>query len=89
MKKGVLEELEKIVGKERMSDKTADLYVYGFDASIHHKTPDAIVKPLNVKEVSEIVKLANRTRTPDRPQGCRARRCAATRSLSRAGSSST
>lgn len=75
MKKGVLEELEKIVGKERMSDKTADLYVYGFDASIHHKTPDAIVKPLNVKEVSEIVKLANRTRTPIVPRGAGTAMC--------------
>ena len=36
MKKAVLDELEKIVGTERMSTKVADLYVYGFDASIHH-----------------------------------------------------
>ncbi len=61
MKKLVLEELEKIVGKENMSAKTADLYVYGFDASIHHKDPDVVVRPADTQQISEIVKLANRT----------------------------
>src|SRR4030042_1464395 len=75
MKKGVVEELERIVGKERISTKTADLYVYGFDASIHHRTPDAIVKPVNAQEVSEIVKLANRTRTPIIPRGAGTAMC--------------
>ena len=85
MKRMVVGELEKIVGKERMSTKTADLYVYGFDASIHHVTPDAIVKPANAQEVSEIVKLANRTKTPIVPRA-RGPRCAATRCQSRAAS---
>lgn len=75
MKRGVAEELEKIVGKEHMSTKTADLYVYGFDASIHHKNPDAIVKPANAQQVSEIVKLANRTRTPVIPRGAGTAMC--------------
>ena len=75
MKKTVLGELEKIVGKERMSDKTADLYVYGFDASIHHKNPDVVVRPANTQEVSEIVKLANRTRTPIVPRGAGTAMC--------------
>jgi glycolate oxidase len=75
MKKAVLQELERIVGKDRMSTKTADLYVYGFDASIHHKTPDVIVRPANTQEVSEIVKLANRTRTPVIPRGAGTAMC--------------
>jgi glycolate oxidase len=75
MKKAVLDELEKIVGKERMSTKTADLYVYGFDASIHHKTPNAVVRPKDTQEVSEIVKLANRTRTPIIPRGAGTAMC--------------
>ncbi|MCX6657401.1 MAG: FAD-binding oxidoreductase, partial [Euryarchaeota archaeon] len=75
MKKTVLGELEKIVGKERMSDKIADLYVYGFDASIHHKNPDVVVRPANTQEVSEIVKLANRTRTPIVPRGAGTAMC--------------
>jgi len=75
MKKAVLEELERIVGKERMSTKTADLYVYGFDASIHHKNPDVVVRPMTAHEVSEIVKLANRTRTPVVPRGAGTAMC--------------
>ncbi len=75
MKKATLDELEKIVGSERMSTKTADLYVYGFDASIHHKTPHAIVRPKTTQEVSEIVKLANRTRTPIVPRGAGTAMC--------------
>jgi glycolate oxidase len=75
MKKVVIEELKGIVGEERMSTKTADLYVYGFDASIHHKTPDVVVRPLNTREVSEIVKLANRTRTPIVPRGAGTAMC--------------
>jgi glycolate oxidase len=75
MRKGVVEELEKIVGKERLSTKIADLYVYGFDASIHHKTPDVVVRPLNTHEVSEIVKLANRTKTPIIPRGAGTAMC--------------
>ena len=45
MNKRILDEIERIVGKDRMSTKTADLYVYGFDASIHHKNPHVVVKP--------------------------------------------
>ncbi|MBN1677972.1 MAG: FAD-binding protein [Candidatus Thermoplasmatota archaeon] len=75
MKKGVVEELEKIVGKDRVSTKTADLYVYGFDASIHHKNPDVVVKPANTQQVSEIVKLANKTRTPVVPRGAGTAMC--------------
>ncbi len=75
MKRGVVEELEKIVGKERMSTKIADLYVYGFDASIHHRTPDVVVRPTTTQQVSEIVKLANRTRTPVIPRGAGTAMC--------------
>lgn len=75
MRRIVVGELEKIVGKERMSTKVADLYVYGFDASIHHVTPDAIVRPANAQEVSEIVKLANRTKTPVIPRGAGTAMC--------------
>ncbi len=75
MNKRILDELERIVGKDRMSTKTADLYVYGFDASIHHKNPHVVVKPKSAQEVSEIVKLANRTRTPVIPRGAGTAMC--------------
>ncbi len=75
MNEQVVEGLERIVGKERMSTKVADLYVYGFDASIHHRTPDAVVRPTSAEEVSEIVKLANRTKTPIIPRGAGTAMC--------------
>jgi len=75
MRKTVVEELKKIVSEDRLSTKVADLYVYGFDASIHHKNPDVIVRPVNTKEVSEIVKLAFRTRTPIIPRGAGTAMC--------------
>ncbi|HUV61921.1 MAG TPA: FAD-binding oxidoreductase [Thermoplasmata archaeon] len=75
MKDGVVEEIERIVGKERYSTEIADLYVYGFDASIHHKTPDVIVRPATAEQVSEIVKLANMTLTPIVPRGAGTAMC--------------
>ena len=75
MKKEVVDGIEGIVGSERYSTKTADLYVYGFDASIHHRTPDLVVRPVNAEEVSEIVKLANRTSTPIVPRGAGTAMC--------------
>ena len=75
MRKAVVEELKKIVSEDRVSTKIADLYVYGFDASIHHKNPDVIIRPVNTKEVSDIVKLAFRTRTPIVPRGAGTAMC--------------
>jgi glycolate oxidase len=75
MKKEIVDEIEGIVGKERYSTDMADLYVYGFDASIHHKTPDIVVRPANAEQVSEIVKLANRTLTPIVPRGAGTAMC--------------
>jgi glycolate oxidase len=75
MKDGVVEEIERIVGKERYSTEIADLYVYGFDASIHHKTPDIVVRPATAEQVSEIVKLANKTLTPIVPRGAGTAMC--------------
>ena len=75
MKKEVVDEIERIVGKDRYSTEMADLYVYGFDASIHHKTPDAVVRPVTTEQVSEVVKLANRTLTPIVPRGAGTAMC--------------
>lgn len=75
MKKEIVEEIEGIVGRERYSTDVADLYVYGFDASIHHKTPDIVVRPATAGQVSEIVKLANRTLTPIVPRGAGTAMC--------------
>ena len=75
MKQEIVDEIEGIVGKDSYSTDIADLYVYGFDASIHHMTPDLVVRPKTAEQVSEIVKLANRTMTPIVPRGAGTAMC--------------
>ncbi|MCD6383636.1 MAG: FAD-binding protein [Thermoplasmata archaeon] len=65
----VIRELKEIVGDEYVVTDPADLYVYGFDASIHHRDADVVVRPHSTEEVSRIVKLANRRKIPIMPRG--------------------
>lgn len=69
MEAEVLEGIAAIVGKENMSTRIADLYTYGFDASIHHSSPDVVVRPSSAKEISKIVKIANEKEIPVMPRG--------------------
>jgi glycolate oxidase len=65
----IIGKFEKIVGKDGYSTKTADLYTYGFDASIFHSSPDIVIQPRSTEEVSEIMKIANKERIPVVPRG--------------------
>ncbi len=65
----VIEEIKEIVGEDNCTTRTADLYVYGFDASIHHENPDIVIRPENTRQVSRIVKLANKKKIPVTPRG--------------------
>ncbi|NYT12269.1 MAG: FAD-binding protein [Methanomassiliicoccales archaeon] len=69
MEAEVLDHIAAIVGKENMSTRIADLYTYGFDASIHHNSPDLVVRPSSAEEISEIVKIANEKEIPVMPRG--------------------
>jgi len=51
--------IREIVGEDRIRTSQADLYVYGFDAGMHRAIPDAVVRPANAGQISEILKLAN------------------------------
>ncbi|MEM2943480.1 MAG: FAD-binding oxidoreductase [Methanomassiliicoccales archaeon] len=64
METQLLDKIKDIVGDENCSTRIADLYTYGFDASIHHKTPDLVVQPRTTEEVSQILKLANDSKIP-------------------------
>jgi glycolate oxidase len=75
MKQEIVEEIMGIVGRDGCSTDIADLYVYGFDASIHHRTPDIVVRPTTAEQVSAIVKVANRTLTPVVPRGAGTAMC--------------
>ncbi|HHF56323.1 MAG TPA: FAD-binding oxidoreductase, partial [Thermoplasmatales archaeon] len=64
MEQIVIEKLHDILSSDRIFTDKADLYAYGFDASIHHATPDVVVKPKSSEEVEEIVKIANEYGVP-------------------------
>jgi len=65
----ILEQLEKIVGKENLSTEDADLLCYSRDASENVGKPDIIVWPSNPNQISEIMRLANRLKVPVTPRG--------------------
>ncbi|HIH76608.1 MAG TPA: FAD-binding protein [Methanomassiliicoccales archaeon] len=67
--KDVVKKIVSIVGEEHCSTSIADLYTYGFDSSIHHHTPDVVVRPGSTEEVSSLVKLASREGIPIVPRG--------------------
>ena len=59
MDQEIIEKLSSIVSTENCKTDTAELYTYSMDAGIHKAMPDAVVRPKNAQEVSEIVLLAN------------------------------
>ncbi len=69
MDQKIIDKIEAIVGKDGYSTKTADLYAYGFDASIFHNSPDMVIQPSTTEQVSEIMKIANAEKIPVVPRG--------------------
>lgn len=69
-KENVLKELENVVGKDFVSNREEDLYIYSQDpgASLPRQV-DFVVMPENVEEVQKIVKLANQEKIPIVPMG--------------------
>ncbi len=64
-----VEELKHIVGEENVRTNTADLYVYGADASVHQSLPDVVVRPKTIEQVQKVVQYANAERIPIIPRG--------------------
>lgn len=64
-----LEAVKGIVGEGAYSTRVADLYAYGFDASIHHRSPEVVVQPRTTEQVSQLVRHANERRIPVLPRG--------------------
>lgn len=59
MEQRLLDSLHELFDDDRIFTSPSERYAYGFDASIHHASPDVVVKPLNSDEVEAVVKLAN------------------------------
>jgi len=55
----LVEEMDKIVGKENVLSSETDLFLYGYDASLFRGKPDCIVLPNSTEEVSKIVRFAH------------------------------
>jgi FAD/FMN-containing dehydrogenase len=61
----VKERLNQIVGEKYVKDGVGECYVYSFDMTENPPMkPSLVVMPSSVKEVQDIIKLANETKTP-------------------------
>ncbi len=69
MDKKVIRALEKIVGRQNVLTKPADLLLYSYDSSTAEGRPDAVVFPESTEEVARIVKLCAERRIPFVPRG--------------------
>ncbi len=69
MDEAVIQSLRDVVGDEACSTRPADLYTYGFDASIYHRSPDMVIQPRSTEQVAEIMKIAQRHGLPVIPRG--------------------
>lgn len=54
-----IQAIEDIVGETNVRTSPSDLFVYGFDAGLHRKLPDAVVQPESTPQISAIIALAN------------------------------
>lgn len=69
MNKEIYQALEKIVGPQNLTDRPADRQCYAYDATQIQAWPDAVIFPGNSREISEILKTANRYIFPVVPRG--------------------
>ncbi|MDQ0337408.1 glycolate oxidase [Caldalkalibacillus uzonensis] len=65
----IIEELSRIMSKERILQNVADRYSYSFDASFGEYLPDVVVQPQSTEEISQLLQLANRYKIPVYPRG--------------------
>ncbi len=65
----IITQLKNITGEENVLTTTTDLYTYGFDASIHHQSPEVVVRPHTTRQIQEIVILANKEKISIVPRG--------------------
>ncbi len=69
LKPSVLKELKSIVGPANFTTLPEELVVYSYDATRRESLPWAVVRPRSSREISEMLRLANRERFPVVPRG--------------------
>lgn len=65
----LLEELVTVVGEDYVLSTDVDLLVYEYDGSVDKALPSAVVLPHSTEQVSEIIKIARRHRSPVTARG--------------------
>ncbi|MDH3998047.1 MAG: FAD-binding protein [Desulfuromonadales bacterium] len=65
----LIKELTDIVGKANLSTEKADRICYSYDATQQSYLPEVVVHPSSAEEISQIMRLANRLKTPVFPRG--------------------
>ncbi len=61
----ILKELQGIVGEEHATSDTHIMYAYSYDMSfVKNRLPAYVVMPQTVEEIQQIMKFANKTKTP-------------------------
>ena len=77
MQQSQIDTLKQIVGVDNVLTSVEDLYSYSYDATPGHAhMPDAVVKPANTNEVSQILKFANTNKIPVFTRGSGTNLCA-------------
>ncbi|MGE6376960.1 FAD-binding oxidoreductase [Peribacillus muralis] len=69
MEQVALDALSQIIPENRMFLDLAERYCYSYDASFGEYLPEVVIQPINAKEVSELLKLANVHKIPVSPRG--------------------
>ena len=68
-RKELIKRLVRELGEDVISTDEAEKFCYAFDFSIHKCLPDAVALPKNTKQVSALLKLANKMSIPVVPRG--------------------
>ncbi|MDT8395910.1 MAG: FAD-linked oxidase C-terminal domain-containing protein [bacterium] len=69
LSKSARDQIRRIVGPDHCSDSSEDLVLYAYDAMNRRFPPEMVAHPENARQVSAIVKLANREMFPVIPRG--------------------
>src|SRR5512136_1503354 len=60
----ILDQLQKIAGKDGVLHTPEDLVVYSYDGTFEEHRPEAVVLPRSTEQVSQVLALASRARIP-------------------------
>lgn len=67
--RALLDDLRRIAGPANVLGSGVDLQLYGYDAYLEERRPDAVVFAHSTEEVARVVKVCNRHGAPFVPRG--------------------